>query len=227
MEEREPIYCDSCTSYFRTVQLYEAHYEAQHRNVCLECLKVFPAFRWLQLHLDEAHDILKQIRKERGEKIFACFVEGCTKHFSSPKMRKLHLIDKHSYSKHFPFDITFTGSLSFEQRKRRIQKKKRLAAEHYGLSSNNNSNSNDDVVMNELVSNMSKLRIPKSISFGHAKPSIQRHQYNLRSATTTRNVNMTDQEEEEEEEKKIYLRPRKRGPKKKRQAMDIDAEQKE
>jgi hypothetical protein len=117
------------------------------------------------------------------------------------------LIDKHHYSKHFPFDITLTGSLSFEQRKRRVQRKKRLASEHH--ENRNDGNSTKDVGMDELVSNMSKLRIPKSISFGHAKPSIQRHGYNTRSAT--KDVNMTQQDDK----KRPYSR-------KKRETMGVD-----
>jgi hypothetical protein len=67
-------------------------------------------------HLTECHDPLAAARKERGEKIvrrharlrtresltraqFACFVEACPKHFSTPKTRRLHLVEAHAYPK--------------------------------------------------------------------------------------------------------------------------------
>lgn len=54
---------------FPSVIAFESHYESVHRNVCLECHKIFPAFEWLQLHIDEFHNVLLDIKKERGEKI--------------------------------------------------------------------------------------------------------------------------------------------------------------
>ncbi|OAD65144.1 C2H2-type zinc finger transcription factor, partial [Phycomyces blakesleeanus NRRL 1555(-)] len=92
-----------------SIYAYELHYEAKHLNTCSVCEKVFPSSHWLQLHLDEFHDVLKKIQKERGEKIYACYVEGCQKRFIDPRLRRLHLIDKHHYPKYFPFDIVLTG----------------------------------------------------------------------------------------------------------------------
>ncbi|KAI9255535.1 hypothetical protein BY458DRAFT_310076 [Sporodiniella umbellata] len=104
---------------------YEEHYEAKHTHVCLTCNKVFPGSLWLKLHIDEIHNTIFLIRKERGEKIHACYVESCSKFFSTPKMRRLHLIHKHKYPTHFPFDLVFTGTLSFQQLKKRDQNNKR------------------------------------------------------------------------------------------------------
>jgi hypothetical protein len=62
---------------FPTVMAFESHYEAVHRNVCIECHKIFPAFEWLQLHIDEFHNVLLQIKKERGDKIVShpmCYI---------------------------------------------------------------------------------------------------------------------------------------------------------
>lgn len=125
-------------------------------------------------------------------------------------MRRLHLIDKHHYPKHFPFDLVYTGTLSFEQRKQRDQEnKQRLKKEQEHTK---------DVDMDELTNNMSKLKMPKSISFGrHSSPSIpqhRKHHYNTRS---NKDIEMKESVPvpTEAEEKKVYLRPRKRGPKKK------------
>ncbi|KAI9273895.1 hypothetical protein EDC94DRAFT_486844, partial [Helicostylum pulchrum] len=88
---------------------YESHYEAVHRNVCRECLKIFPGFEWLQLHIDEFHNTLLQIKKERGDKIHKCYVEDCKKVFADARKRRLHLVDKHNYPRYFPFDLVYTG----------------------------------------------------------------------------------------------------------------------
>ncbi|KAI8057556.1 uncharacterized protein B0P05DRAFT_440138, partial [Gilbertella persicaria] len=90
---------------FPSISAYQYHYEAVHQHVCSVCHKIFPGERWLQFHLDEFHDVLLQIKKEKGEKIHKCYVEDCIKVFSTPRMRRLHLVDKHHYPKYFPFDL--------------------------------------------------------------------------------------------------------------------------
>ncbi|KAI8090544.1 hypothetical protein BDF21DRAFT_333223, partial [Thamnidium elegans] len=198
-----------------------SHYEAVHRNVCLECLKIFPGFEWLQLHIDEFHNTLLQIKKERGDKIHKCYVEDCKKVFSDPRKRRLHLVDKHNYPRHFPFDLVYTGTLSFEERKIRDQKNKARIQRHnmekgdVDMSKNEESavkdNGKGDVDMDELVTNMSRLKIPKSISFGHVKSSVPQHRHHEKLKPTTK------QDDVEMKEKKVYSRPRKRGPKNKKQ----------
>ncbi|KAG2205359.1 hypothetical protein INT47_007144 [Mucor saturninus] len=209
------IYCDHCRIRFPSVVTFESHYEAVHRNVCLECHKIFPSFDWLQLHIDEFHNVLLQIKKERGEKIYKCYVHGCKKVFSGPRQRRLHLIDKHNYPRYFPFDLVYTGTLSFEQRKVRDQKNKErlkrlsmhghkdtdMDEEHRSTEEE----SKKDVDMDELVTGMSKLRIPKSISFGHkAGLGIPQHRPHRPSIENLK------------PEVKVYSHPRKRGPKKKK-----------
>lgn len=148
----------------------------------------------------------------------------CEKVFSEPRKRRLHLVDKHHYPKYFPFDLVYTGTLSFEQRKLKDQKnKERLRRLSTDDKKNKDTKVNDvnvdeenktkDVDMDELVTNMSKLKIPKSISFGHkAAPTIpqHRHHYNTRKNTTdiAKDIEM--------KEIKVYAHPRKRGPKKKK-----------
>ncbi|BGP01688.1 hypothetical protein NBRC10513v2_005327 [Rhodotorula toruloides] len=63
----------------------------------------------LQLHLTECHDELAQLKHERGEKIFACFLPSCTQLFSTPKNRRLHLIAQHGYPPQYYFSVTVWG----------------------------------------------------------------------------------------------------------------------
>lgn len=92
-------------------QELELHYAKYHAHVCEErgCSAVFPDARLLELHQTECHDPLALIRKERGEKIFACHIETCPKLFSTPKTRRLHLIQTHGYPKEYFFAVTNKG----------------------------------------------------------------------------------------------------------------------
>lgn len=189
LSTQTPIDCQPCRIQLPDIVAYEKHYEAKHANVCLTCNKIFPGFEWLRLHLDEIHNTLLLIRKERGEKIHACYVESCTKFFSTPKMRRLHLIDKHKYPAYFPFDLVYTGTLDFKQLKKRDRKNKKRIKESKedvdmgALANDTNSftfkenkaktkrktkeNKITDVEMGELTEAFDKkLKIPKAIQFG-------------------------------------------------------------
>lgn len=89
----------------------ERHHATYHTHVCLDsgCGKVFPDARFLALHQTECHDPLIDIRKERGEKTFQCFLDTCSRKFLTPKNRRLHLIEAHSYPPEFFFAITNKG----------------------------------------------------------------------------------------------------------------------
>ncbi|KAI8981003.1 hypothetical protein BDB01DRAFT_724272, partial [Pilobolus umbonatus] len=166
----------SCSGVFPSSVTYEIHYEAIHRNVCSECDKIFPGSMWLRLHQDEFHDIFKRIQKERGEKIYKCYVESCTRHFRTPSLRKLHLIEKHKYPSYFPFDLPMTGSLSIEKR-RYIQQR--------NMNHSKKPCKKEEVdPMDVVVEQFSKLHLPKSISFGRRSTPSLPNQYNLRSRKT-------------------------------------------
>ncbi|KAI8343094.1 hypothetical protein BC941DRAFT_508545 [Chlamydoabsidia padenii] len=162
--QSRPIFCElpSCIQRhggpvsFPTLVAYEAHYEAQHRNHCSICHLSFPGAHWLELHLDEQHNVLNQIRKDRGDKIYKCYVETCGKHFSVPKMRRLHLIDKHRYPKFFPFDLVVTGTRSIEQRPRRPTK----------------DHSPTDMEIDALTMDMSRIKLPLTVSFGRGRKQV-------------------------------------------------------
>ena len=57
---REPIV-------FNSYDEYEAHYNKYHTNRCLECRKNFPSEHLMCVHIEECHDPLVVIRRERGE----------------------------------------------------------------------------------------------------------------------------------------------------------------
>lgn len=89
----------------------EIHYGKYHAHVCEQpkCGLVFPDARLLELHQTECHDPLAALRKDRGEKIFACHLASCPRKFLTPKARRLHLIQAHSYPKEYFFAVTNKG----------------------------------------------------------------------------------------------------------------------
>jgi len=89
----------------------EVHYATYHTHVCAwdRCNKIFPDERLLDLHFSECHDPLTAVRKERGEKTFACHLATCTRTFLTPKGRRLHLISAHGFPKQYFFAVTNKG----------------------------------------------------------------------------------------------------------------------
>ncbi|KAK6506846.1 hypothetical protein TWF481_005306 [Arthrobotrys musiformis] len=92
-----------------TTESFETHYNKYHTNRCHDCLRNFPTGRILECHIRENHDMFAVVKKEKGEKIYACFVEDCPKICVSFGKRRAHLIDKHYYHKNFNFSIVDTG----------------------------------------------------------------------------------------------------------------------
>ncbi|KAF1811431.1 hypothetical protein P152DRAFT_399045 [Eremomyces bilateralis CBS 781.70] len=94
---------------FQTYEEYELHYTQAHRHRCAECMKNLPSDRYLELHIAENHNPINQARKERGESIYQCFVEGCDKVVETWWKRRLHCIDKHQYPRNYDFFIVNDG----------------------------------------------------------------------------------------------------------------------
>jgi len=88
---------------------YDLHYNKFHTNRCLECRKNFPTEHFLNCHIEENHDSLVSIKRERGEKTYSCFVEDCDRKCSTPQKRKMHLIDKHMFPQQYDFFIVNDG----------------------------------------------------------------------------------------------------------------------
>lgn len=53
---------------FSSYEEYEVHYNKSHVNRCLECRRNFPTDHFLNLHIEENHDALVSVKRERGEK---------------------------------------------------------------------------------------------------------------------------------------------------------------
>jgi hypothetical protein len=53
---------------FTSFEDYDVHYAKTHVNRCVECRKNFPTEHFLNLHIEENHDALVSVRRERGEK---------------------------------------------------------------------------------------------------------------------------------------------------------------
>ncbi|KAJ3812063.1 hypothetical protein F5876DRAFT_64262 [Lentinula aff. lateritia] len=113
-----PPTCSTHPTALADTRELEAHYAKYHAWVCQAakstsgtCGNVFPDARLLELHHTECHDPIAAVRKERGEKIFACFLPHtvCPKVFVSPKARRLHLIAVHGYPKEYFFAVVNKG----------------------------------------------------------------------------------------------------------------------
>ncbi|KAK4997856.1 hypothetical protein LTR66_002816 [Elasticomyces elasticus] len=94
---------------FGTYKDYEVHYKQTHSNRCLECGNNFPTNHYLNLHIAENHDPLNQARRERGDKIYACFVEDCDRMCSTWRQRRMHLLDKHGFPRNYDVLIINDG----------------------------------------------------------------------------------------------------------------------
>ncbi|OOQ89801.1 C2H2 type zinc finger domain protein [Penicillium brasilianum] len=94
---------------FASYEDYEVHYQQAHVNRCSECSKNFPTAHFLNLHIAENHDSLVVAMRERGEKTYGCFVEDCERKCSTPRSRRLHLIDKHMFPRTYNFYIVNDG----------------------------------------------------------------------------------------------------------------------
>ncbi|KAL9489408.1 hypothetical protein ACSS6W_001685 [Trichoderma asperelloides] len=88
---------------FRFYDEYETHYHNFHTNRCIECRKNFPTDHLLNVHIEECHDPLARVAREKGEHT------GCERKCMTPQKRRLHLIDKHMYPKNFFFAVTKDG----------------------------------------------------------------------------------------------------------------------
>ncbi|KAM0714059.1 hypothetical protein Q7P37_011023 [Cladosporium fusiforme] len=88
---------------------YDTHYAQAHSNRCSECKVNLPSSHFLELHIAENHDPLALAQRERGEKTFGCFVEGCEKVCGDWKKRRNHLVDKHGFPRNYDFFVINSG----------------------------------------------------------------------------------------------------------------------
>ncbi|KEQ93932.1 hypothetical protein AUEXF2481DRAFT_31004 [Aureobasidium subglaciale EXF-2481] len=171
---------------FSTYHDYEAHYHKTHVNRCLDCGKNFPTDHFLSLHIAERHDAINLVKRDRGDKIYRCFVEDCDKVCRTPHKRRMHLVDKHMFPQDFDFYIVNHGSdnrtsLLLGNTKAHAKKQnatasqkavtKNTAEDADGLHVMNSSQGGDrDVSMDVVVESMAALRfVPKSVTFGRSR----------------------------------------------------------
>jgi len=115
VEENTPksvIYCSlppHQLQWFTTYEEHGIHHQQHHVNRCLDCNKNFPTEHFLNLHIAENHDPIRAARKERGEKTYACFVEGCDKTCLTWQKRRMHLVDKHHFPRYYDFFVVNDG----------------------------------------------------------------------------------------------------------------------
>ncbi|KIM28910.1 hypothetical protein M408DRAFT_23140 [Serendipita vermifera MAFF 305830] len=89
----------------------ECHYTQCHAYVCNAegCTAVFEREFYLNLHQEELHDPLAQIKKERGESIYRCLIPECSQMMQTPNQRKRHLIKDHQFDEGFFFAVIRFG----------------------------------------------------------------------------------------------------------------------
>ncbi|XP_055517570.1 LOW QUALITY PROTEIN: zinc finger protein 511 [Leucoraja erinacea] len=92
-----------CSQLFDTLENYEHHYNAFHRNVCSSCKRSFPSTHLLDIHILEWHDSLFQIMAAK-QSMYQCLIESCTEKFKTFSDRKKHLVKVHGYPSDFRFD---------------------------------------------------------------------------------------------------------------------------
>jgi hypothetical protein len=152
----------------------------------------------LDLHQAENHDPINEARKAKGEKTYACLLEGCDKVCWSWQKRKRHMIDKHAFPQNYDFFIVNYGldhrqsmlrperrpNMSRPQKPRKekvkasdseggsipsLQSKVGLS-EEAGLPQSEVANPVDsDISINDITDAMSALKfVPRSVQLGRA-----------------------------------------------------------
>ncbi|KAK9376785.1 uncharacterized protein V1513DRAFT_438126 [Lipomyces chichibuensis] len=104
-----PPHCNHSPQSFASYPAFEQHYTTSHTLVCTSCARSFPSQHYLDLHFSEFHDPFVAARRDRGEKVYTCFVEGCDKVCADMRKRRLHLIDKHGFPREFMFGLVAHG----------------------------------------------------------------------------------------------------------------------
>ncbi|KAJ2158626.1 hypothetical protein GGF46_003626 [Coemansia sp. RSA 552] len=107
MRCHEPPCCGS--HQFPSALAFEKHYDQVHRYRCATCGAMLPSEHWLDLHIQETHDGFFRAQVERGEKLFQCFLPTCTRTFSRPHKRNMHMVDKHGFARSFNWGLVRTG----------------------------------------------------------------------------------------------------------------------
>lgn len=105
---QEPT-CHNQPPIFHSLESYEAHYDMYHAHACIECPATFPNEHYLSLHITEHHDPFMVLRRERGNKIYACLIKECGILCANPAERRMHMIQDHVFPKDYSFGVISKG----------------------------------------------------------------------------------------------------------------------
>jgi len=96
--------CDNlaCHAVLSDHLAYDNHYALLHKNACSNCAKQFLNQRYLDIHLLENHDSFFKAQAKQ-QNMYVCFVDGCSRKFSSDTKRYHHLNDHHMFPQKFCF----------------------------------------------------------------------------------------------------------------------------
>eukprot|EP00833_Pecoramyces_ruminatium_P009032 jgi/Orpsp1_1/1183064/evm.model.c7180000083695.2 len=83
---------------FYTTEDYEAHYSLTHRYYCSICNVTLMTERLLNIHLQEVHDSFFEVLSQR-KNMYQCLIADCEEKFKDAEERKIHLMEKHNFSK--------------------------------------------------------------------------------------------------------------------------------
>jgi len=162
---------------FSSYQDYDVHYQQDHVNRCSDCYRNFPSEHYLHLHIAENHDPINHVRKERGERTYACFVEDCTRVCSTAQKRRQHVIDKHGFPKFYDFYIVNygidkrTSMLRPKARSRASSKSETLSQQSEG-GVVEEAKPRKDKAVSALTKSMSTLQFrPRNLKFGRGQRS--------------------------------------------------------
>ncbi|XP_012278843.1 zinc finger protein 511 [Orussus abietinus] len=92
-----------CKATFQTLVDFEIHYNGCHRYTCIECKKILPTARILEIHTEEKHDSFFQVAAKQRP-MYQCFDSACNLKFEDPTVRREHGIKVHKFPKNFRYD---------------------------------------------------------------------------------------------------------------------------
>ncbi|KAI4486557.1 hypothetical protein M0804_005927 [Polistes exclamans] len=95
-----------CAAIFKTLLDFEMHYNSCHRYICLECKRIKPNPRLLEIHIQETHDTFFKLLSEK-QPMYQCYVSQCNTKFNNSNERREHCINVHKYPKNCRFDMSY------------------------------------------------------------------------------------------------------------------------
>jgi len=76
--------------------------------VCGDCGAFFPSARYLEIHVEESHDMYFTLLAKKRQ-MYQCLVQSCSIKLWSREARQLHLTSVHRFAATFVFDAPRTS----------------------------------------------------------------------------------------------------------------------